>query len=210
MRLAIVFVVAAGMAAQEGPDFGILRGELLEWEATGAAGAGELSVRGPDHKVYRCSFDGATFLERDRGRVAASSVRAGESVELVAHHGPAGACRALTVYVLSQPAPRPSLALRRSSLARLRSLPGTSFPRGDVNLAGLVLRRTPEQIVLKTRTGGTTTVLLREDTGFAADGLAVDLSRLALHTQVYVRAGRNLDGDLEAYQVVWGDILTVR
>jgi hypothetical protein len=33
---------------------------------------------------------------------------------------------------------------------------------------------------------------------------------LTVNTRVFVRAGRNLEGGIEAYQVVWGEIAGVQ
>jgi hypothetical protein len=37
-------------------------------------------------------------------------------------------------------------------------------------------------------------------------GLPGELSTLVVNTRVSIRGGRNLDNELEAYQVIWGEI----
>jgi hypothetical protein len=61
--------------------------------------------------------------------------------------------------------------------------------------------------VLRTRLDGDTQVLLRPDTRYLEAGAVVDSGALKPNTRVFVRAGRNLDGEVEAYQVIWGGIL---
>ena len=53
-------------------------------------------------------------------------------------------------------------------------------------------------------------VLTSEDSVQAAgSGLPLERSNLEPQTRIFVRAGRNLDGDVEAYTIVWGEILEV-
>ena len=62
-------------------------------------------------------------------------------------------------------------------------------------------------MVLRTRTQGDVEVVLRGDTRYFAGGRKTDSSELRVNTRVFVRAGHNLDDEIEAYQVVWGAIL---
>jgi hypothetical protein len=63
-------------------------------------------------------------------------------------------------------------------------------------------------MVLRTRIDGQKWILLRKDTRFREDGLLVEPSSLRSSTRVFVRAGPSLDGEVEAYEVVWGEILS--
>ena len=56
--------------------------------------------------------------------------------------------------------------------------------------------------------GGWNHVGTLRDTRFREDGLRVEPSSLHSSTRVFVRAGKNLDGEIEAYEIVWGEILT--
>ena len=51
-------------------------------------------------------------------------------------------------------------------------------------------------------------IVVRNDTRFREDGLKVEQSSLHSSTRVFVRAGKNLDDQIEAYEIVWGEILT--
>jgi hypothetical protein len=70
----------------------------------------------------------------------------------------------------------------------------------------VVIRRDPRSLTLRTR-DGEQTLVLRKDTRYLADGAQQDSTALAVNTRVFVRAGRALDGDVEAYQVMWGDVV---
>ena len=75
-----------------------------------------------------------------------------------------------------------------------------------MTFAGVVRRFNPQMVVLRTRDDAEKIVLLREDTRFLDSGLPVDLSKLAVNTRVFIRGGKNFENDLEAYQVIWGEI----
>jgi hypothetical protein len=62
-------------------------------------------------------------------------------------------------------------------------------------------------LVLRTRDRKETRILLRADTRYIQDGISVDASGLVVNTRVFVRGGMNLENNIEAYRVVWGEIL---
>jgi hypothetical protein len=80
------------------------------------------------------------------------------------------------------------------------------FPRGNLTFAGVVRRLNGQMLVLKTRTEPEQIILLRDDTRYLASGLPSELSKLLVNTRVFIRGGRNIENDLEAYQVIWGEI----
>jgi hypothetical protein len=84
------------------------------------------------------------------------------------------------------------------------------FPRGRLTMAGVVLRRSEGSLVLRTRFDGEQTVLLRPDTRYLESGSQVASSALKVNTRIFVRGGKNLDQEIEAYQVIWGEILLPR
>jgi hypothetical protein len=63
-------------------------------------------------------------------------------------------------------------------------------------------------MVVQTRKSGSKTFHLRPDTVYTAQGRLVEPGLLEVHTRVFVRAGRGFEGEMEAYQVVWGGIVT--
>ncbi len=203
MRLLIwsVFALAA-FAADEAP-VGIVRGDLVAWE--GAPTAGEMKIANKG-RVYQCGFDAKTYFERDNQRVAPGALAAGDRLEVVADHKPgATACYARTVHVIESNAGTP-----QGFRARARRWPDPTeawAPRGDMTFSGLVIAMTADALTLRMRTGGEQTLALRPDTRYLGNGVRVDPRALKLHTRVFVRAGRNLDDEIEAYQVIWGKIV---
>jgi hypothetical protein len=64
-----------------------------------------------------------------------------------------------------------------------------------------------ERVVLRGRDGSDRTILLREDTRFLDSGETADLGNLAPNMRVFIRAGKDLYGEVEAYQIIRGGIL---
>lgn len=190
----------AGLLAAQTPDPGLVRGTLLECDA------GELSVRTATHQVFRFRFDDRTYFEQDREHAKASTLRTGEIVEVVADRMPGTVLRyARTVHVIEPPKPK-----RPESLGRLRAWTNpvdTLVPRGNITFSGVVFRVTATQLAMHTRDGGDKIVALRQDTRYLNRGDAAERQDLRPNQRVYVRAGRDLYGELEAFQVVWGEIL---
>ena len=186
--------------AQENAPIGILHGDWLAW--TGTARSGALTFRNSDSRVYQCSFDGRTYFERGKQGIAVSAMETGDRVEVVADHKDGtGMCYARTVQVVN---------VSTTVLPRLRAStrPTELFaPRGDMTFAGVVLRINPELLVLRMRSNEHKTIHLRSDTRYLSEGRSLDRASLELNTRVFIRAGKNLDDEIEAYQVVWGDIL---
>lgn len=195
---------SAGLA-QENAPIGFLRGDLMAW--AGSARAGEVTFRNSDSRVYQCSFDAKTYFERGNQRITAAAMQQGDRLELLADHKDGSSlCYARTIQVLdvqqirTLPGQRPRL--------RTSSGPTEIFaPRGDLTFAGVVVRVSPDALVLRTRNNEHKTILLRPDTRYLTGGQAMERSNLDISTRVFIRAGKNLEGGIEAYQVMWGDIL---
>ena len=105
------------------------------------------------------------------------------------------------------PPPRP-LSLGRYRATRNAQL--DLVPTGNLTFSGVVFRLNGERAVLHTRETGDQSILLRADTRYLHDGVTVDAKDLKPNTRVYIRAGKNLYDEVEAYQIVWGSILTPR
>lgn len=192
--------------AQTPPAPPLVRGVLLERD-TGTA-SGEFSVRAPDNQVYRYQFDRKTYVERDDQLIDVKRLEPGEKVEVVSDVVPGLVLRyARTIHVLPEPLPARVAAANRLRASRLSI--GTT-PTGNLTFSGVVFRLTGERIVLHTRDGGEQSLQLRKDTRYVENGEIVEAGNLKLNMRVFVRAGKDLYDQLEAYQVIWGNILEPR
>ena len=190
--LVLGYATALALLAQVEPPIGILRGELISATESG------LEMRGAGKVVYKCGYDFRTYFERENERITATNIHAGETVEVVADpHPGTSVCYARTVHVID-----PN---RKSKRWRANPSPTESFaPRGDLTYSGVVTRQDSQSVTVKTRTGDVV-LQKRPDTRYLDGGQRAETA--AINSRVFIRAGRNLDGELEAYQVVWGNIL---
>jgi hypothetical protein len=203
--LILVFgLTALSTAAEEIAPIGIVRGALIECDAT------QLAVRTADNHTYRFVIDSKTFIERDSFRISCSKIDKAEALEIVSDRsGEPGMRYARLITVVN-----PEIRARRRALMAARAPllyedPTLSIaPRGSLTFTGVVLRVDDDGLVLRTRVDGEKWILVRRDTRYREDGLRVEPSSLHSSTRVFVRAGTNLDGLIEAYEIVWGEILT--
>jgi hypothetical protein len=197
---------------------GVFRGALLSRQGGDQAGDLILRARGAGAQIDEdtaliCHYDAHTYVARDRHRIAVSSLNAGEPLEILANRKPGSqACYASIVQVIDPEAER--VAERAAERARefQKQNPGARgfffTPRGDRTFSGLVVRLTARALTLRTR-AGEAILALRPDTRYWDDGLGATRADLRVNTHVFVRAGKSLDGVVEAYQVMWGEILDV-
>ena len=183
-----LLLLAAALHAQQTMPVGILHGNLVTWQN------GSLSIRQADGAVYDCSYDNHTLFQRNQWPIRSSELAGGEPVEVVSDRWPA--TRACYVRMVSVVYASPKSPRRRAPA------PEVWIPRGYLTYSGLVVKSEDSKMTLKTRSGART-LRLRPDTRYA------DASQPLLNKHVFVRAGRSLEGVLEAYQVVWGEILLV-
>lgn len=206
--LASVFFVAVPLIAQQAPA-GLVHGSLLTCEIH--QGSGELSIRTAGQQVFRFSFDAKTYFERDSELVPPGRLESGDWLEIVSDKLPGSCLRyARTVHVVNRTALLRARRLRQNSSSADRDALDALFPRGNLTFAGIVERLNGEYLILRTREGETQSIFLRQDTRYLAQGTPVDAAALRTNTRVYIRAGKNFDNQLEAYQVVWGTILKPR
>ena len=206
MRLfALMALLAATLPAQPvatSPAF--LRGVLLERDPQTATG--EFSVRGENSQVHRYRFDRKTYVERDSQMIDVARLRPGEKIEVISDTIPGYALRyARTVHVVED-APPVRAARVPPRVRSLRDFAERIAPAGDLNYSGVVSAVSPSRLVLHTRAGDQS-LSLRADTRYMQDGELVEAAALRPNMRVFVRAGKDLYGELEAYQVVWGRIL---
>ena len=190
--------------AQEIAPIGIVRGALSSCDVT------HLTIHDEENRTFRFVTDGRTFIERDHMRVTCAKLRIGERLEIVSDRSSEpGARYARMASVMNfesrqkiRPVILPRMPIQRDS-------PTLRFaPRGNLMFSGIVLRQDKAGLLLRTRADGEKWIVLSRETLFREDGLQVESSYLRASTRVFVRAGANLDGEIQAYEVVWGDILS--
>ncbi len=197
------FLFAFGLGAQDLAPIGIVRSVLVN------CGDFEVSVRTADHHLYRFVVDGKTFIERDHFRIRCSQLDRGEPLEIVSDRSAEPGMRYARLVTVVDPE---VLSRRRALMAVRAPVPYEDptlsiVPRGTLTFTGVVLRVDGEGLMLRTRGSGEKWIQVRRDTHFRQDGLVVEASSLHSSTRVFVRAGPNLEGEIEAYEVVWGEIL---
>ena len=197
--------VAPLITAQSSLSAGLVRGVLLERDA--GVSSGQISVRNSDNQVLRYQFDRKTYVEREKQLIDVARLSPGDKVEVVSDVVSGSPIRyARTIHVLEAPAP-----VRPPSANRARTYrPGEDHVlTGSLTFSGVVFRANADRVVLHTR-GGDQTLLLRIDTRYLQDGEIVESASLKPNMRVFIRAGRDLYGQVEAYQVIWGKILEPR
>ena len=207
MSLILLGVRLAG-TAQESLPIRIVRGDLVSW--SGADRGGTVTLRNTDNRIFQCAFDRKTSFERENEPITISGTRPGDHLEIVADPtGHAAGCYARSVKVVDVTLPRKTAA-GKPRFASHNNATELLAPRGNMTFSGVVTSIAEDQLTLRMRDRSTKTLLLRLDTRYLGAGLAQERSNLAPQTLVFIRAGLNLDGDVEAYTIVWGDLLEVR
>jgi hypothetical protein len=205
MRTLWVFLIGSLIGAAQTPQAPpIVRGVLLERDQQGPSG--EFSVRIADNQVFRFQFDRKTYVERESQMIDVGHLKPGEKVEVVSDQLAGAVLRyARTVHViLPEAPPRP---LSQGRLRAARDAADRAIRTGNLTYSGIVSRLSAERLVLRMREGLDQTILLRKDTRYLEDGGIVDSASLKQNMRVFVRAGKDLYDQVEAYQVIWGKIL---
>jgi hypothetical protein len=194
----LLFCYPAG--AQDSP---VVRGVVLAREA-GPKG-GELKLRDARNNELRYRFDAHTYVERDNRSIDAAELQPGEPVEVVSEAVPGSLLRAArSIHVLS-PVP-----IRRRPPAKPFDTWAADVRKADLTFSGLILRVSESRLFLHQREGGDQEILLRPDTRCANNGETVAANNLKPNMHVFVRAAKNEAGETEAYQVLWGSMLTAK
>jgi hypothetical protein len=193
-------VAAAPLCAAADMPKGLFRGKMVGWE--GSPSKGILLARSNAGAVEGCGYDALSILELSRQRVTVAKLEPGDPVEIIADHKPGSRDCYIRMLQVIPPAP-PSTRVKPVAAPR----PTFDLPRGDRTMSGVIIRRDARSITLRTRDGEQTLLLLRKDTRYLGNGAQQDTAALAVNTRVFVRAGPNLEGGIEAYQVMWGEIV---
>jgi hypothetical protein len=203
--VALAILWAATATAQENAPPGFLRGDLQGW--IGTSRSGQFTFRAAADRLYSCSFDEKTYFERDQQRITLAVAGKGDHLELLSDRRLGStSCYARIVHILDPPPsymvpgvrPHPEAAPRRTA---------SFLPHGNLSLSGVVARLTADSLILRTRSGNLQVILLRPDTRYMTEGQTAGPASLPANTIVYIRGGRDLNDQIEAYQVIWGEIL---
>ena len=205
MKPASVLLVGAMLAAAQTPPAALMRGVLLECDARAA---GQFSIRAADNRVFRYQFDLKTYVERDSRMVDMHALTAGEKLEVLSDSLPDSPLRyARTVHVIEAPPPDRPLSQGRYRAPRRVATEELPPRTGNLTYAGVVFRITPDAVAIHLRDGSEQSILLRKDTRFLQNGSIVDAASLKPNMRVFVRAGKSIYDEVEAYQIIWGRIL---
>jgi hypothetical protein len=192
--LGIIVLAATSAIAQENAPPGLLRGDLISWQGVPAQGQFKFLVW-PDH-VYTCSYDDRTSIELDKQRTTMDRTAKGDHLEVVAgRQADSSQCYARSIQIKPQFSRGANLPLTDESW----SLPFT--------LSGAVASITPEMLILRLRSGEHKIIQLGPQTSYLHDGQATDRNALESNRVVFIRARKDLRGETEASQVIWGGIL---
>lgn len=203
MRVCLgLFFVAGMLAGQEAAPVGILSGKVSLLLIR--PGISSLDLEIASGNTYQCDFDSQSYIERDHRRITASDLVKGESLEMVTDRK-RGRCYARIIRALGDPATVQARLRQPLRMSRNPFIERLS-PRGNVTFSAVVLRMNPSTLVVRTRTEPEKIIQLRDDTHFLNSGWPSDLSSLPVNTRVFVRCGKTYDNELEAFQIIWGEI----
>ena len=154
-------------------------------------------------KEFRCSYDHRTWFEQSRLRVPVKAFQPADLVEIVADRRliDGTPCYVRTVRLAD-------MSKKQSGRMRItyRAVTENIIPRGEYQWAGTVSKLTADKMILRTRDDGYKTIVLRQDTRYLEDGVVSEWERLRPNTRVSIRAGRNFEGAVEVYQIIWGSV----
>lgn len=190
----LMWALTAGLWGQPG----IVEGRLVRVKE----GAVEVELGADQRK--ECAVDGRTYIDRERQRMELGDLRAGDLLELVTEkQGVGGRCFARMIHVVGQE----KRFGGRGKVGVVKRSTESFAPRGSLVLTGLVRSVDGVWLELRTRQEGTMRLRLRPDTAFVNEGQEVGREGLERQTAVSVRAGYDLSGKLEVFQVSWGGIV---
>lgn len=158
-------------------------------------GGADLLFRDRNFRLYRCFADPQTL--------GLNAIRTGDVVDWSPGFDGSGRCRIATLKFVG----RASEAGRRPRIKLDLNPLNTLIRRGNVMYGGVLAYVDGEQLEVRNSRGERIRALLRDDTHYFQDGLPSARRELVLNQVVSIRAGRNLDGRLEVFYVMWGDIL---
>ena len=202
VALLLLFLGAGTVSGQNRGLAPLARGVCQEW--VGSESNGSFLFKTLDEQAHRCAFTSKTYFEREHKRTWVSRIESGQQVEVLSERIAEGLrCRALIVRVLTPKA----LESPRYKWRTWQAAAEIVAPRGNVVLSGIVLEHDEYSMRLRTRDGKRHLITLRGDTRYTSSGAASGRTDLPSHQTIQVRVGKTYDNKMEAYSIVWGQIL---
>jgi len=206
--LLLGFLGAAGPPAQDQTlpaDAPLHRGYVL---GVLAERSGQrFSVISSRREIFQFRYDRLTWFERDAQRIRGSDLVPGEHLEIVSERPIPGHLPPFARLVHVLPAAQPSREIISFGNYAFSRRDRSVFQAGDdLIFSGIVASLCDGRMTLHTRLDGLKTISLRQDTRFVHEGEGAGVSDLKPNTHVFIRAGRNGDDELEAFQIFWGEI----
>ncbi len=176
---------------------------ILEGRLAGVVG-GKLDVVLESGETVVCSVDGRTYIDRERQRLYVKDLKAGDLLELVTERqGVVATCFARMIHVVN-------VEKRfggRGKVGSVKRVTESFAPRGSLTVTGVVRDLQTTFLEIRTRQEGPMRFRLRADTLFVRDGREVAAGEVDRTGPVFIRAGYDLNGELEVFQVSWGSIV---
>ena len=203
----LLMLLSAAAGFGEPMPKGYFHGAMVSW--SGTSSSGELIARSEAGAHFECNYDAKTFLEFQHRRIGVEELVVGDPLEiLVDRRARSRMCYVRILHVVEPPSVEEA-RLQLTATTKRRLTRERIEQRGRESLSGVVSSVVGNTLVLRT-SGGLETLWLRRDTEYRAGGVPVDREALSVNLRVAVRAGMTLDGNLEAHQIAWGEILRVR
>ena len=193
MRTSALLLLAVACHAEVDMPRGLYRGTLEKVDGTAAQG--RIIAKSVNGETSSCAYDSRTYMEADGELTTALRLRIGDPLVIVAdYRAGTRTCYARTLHVVPpKPAVRRAVpVVHRPALVRFR---------GDRTVAGRVVELDPQRVTIRTKDEGDVIFNLRPDTAYLGEGA------VAVNHYVSIRAGRNLQGTLEAFQISWAELL---
>lgn len=199
----LLIPLALAAAENDTPThLGFVQGTFIEGSST------RISVHCDSNTVFHFSVDERTWIERDNERIAPTSLAAGDKLEIVSDRPrpEETAPYARLVRVIPPAHPRHYLVSEGNYTFR-HDDPHLITTESKLVFSGLIVSIAGAKTTVQTRMDGLKIIYLRADTIFVYKGSPAPRSALSTNSRVFIRAGRNLDNELEAYEIMWGGIL---
>jgi hypothetical protein len=181
---------------------GIFLGTMVAYIGTPTSGLLQAKA---DGTVYDCAYDANTLIQLNQAPVKVNKLLEGDRLDiLVDRVFGTKTCYIRIVRVL------PEARSERDGTAKAKAAKRVPAIHVSRTVAGIVIKREGSVATIRTKDGKEVAVVLRPETQYFGNGTKQESSELATNMRVSIQAGTNLAGNLEAVEVIWGSITSVR